>query len=315
MKTWDTSALAPKQQFGYWREVLCEAFTALDSVPQSPHDYRSTVVLHELAEVNAVALSSFAQDVLRGSAEIRRRADEYFFANLQLSGRCMVEQDGRRIEVAPGSFYLVDTTRPYRLHFTEDFRALSFRLPHGQLLPRLKHPRKCTAVRVDASSGLGGLAVAQMHGLMRCASSLDAGTAQRLAFTLTELISISVGGTIPSNEQSRDELRRAFRQSIVLEVRARATDPGLSVAAVAGRFRVSPRYLHGVFAELGSSFAQEVLGQRLNAAAQALRHSSASITDVAMASGFGDLSHFGRMFRRHFGNTPREWRRQAPAVD
>ncbi|WP_420465949.1 helix-turn-helix domain-containing protein [Panacagrimonas sp.] len=308
MKTWDTGTLAPTQQFGYWREVLCEAFTALDSVPQAPRNYRSTVVLHELAEVNAVELSSFAQEVRRGSAEIRRRADEYLFANLQLSGRSTVEQDGRRIEVAPGSFYLVDTTRPYRLYFTEDFCALSFRLPHAQLLPRLRQPRRCTAVRVDAASGLGSLAAAQMQGLMRCAPQLDADAAQRLSSTLAELISISVSGTIPAQEQSRDELRRAFRQMIVRQVRERATDPGLAVEGVAAHFRISPRYLHGVFAEHGTSFTQFVLEHRLTLATQALGDSSAAVTEVALACGFGDPSYFGRVFRRRFGCSPRQWR-------
>lgn len=40
------------------------------------------------------------------------------------------------------------------------------------------------------------------------------------------------------------------------------------------------------------------------------------ITDVCLQSGFGDLSHFEKMFKRHFGTTPRkfrEYQRQAHA--
>ena len=74
--------------------------------------------------------------------------------NLQLQGVCKVEQDGRRIEVRPGSFYLVDTTRPYRLNFAEDFRTLSFRIPQHQLAPRLRQPRRATAVTVSDGSSL-----------------------------------------------------------------------------------------------------------------------------------------------------------------
>jgi AraC-like DNA-binding protein len=29
-----------------------------------------------------------------------------------------------------------------------------------------------------------------------------------------------------------------------------------------------------------------------------------SITDIAFASGFGDVSHFNRVFRRRYGDTP-----------
>ena len=76
MKSWNTSTLPAEQQFGYWREVLCEAFTALTSSAHSPRHFSSTVVLHELADSNAAELVSFAQEVVRGWPEIHRRADE-----------------------------------------------------------------------------------------------------------------------------------------------------------------------------------------------------------------------------------------------
>ena len=34
-----------------------------------------------------------------------------------------------------------------------------------------------------------------------------------------------------------------------------------------------------------------------------------TVTDVALACGFGDLSHFNRYFRARFGLTPREIRK------
>lgn len=40
-------------------------------------------------------------------------------------------------------------------------------------------------------------------------------------------------------------------------------------------------------------------------------HVNRSITDVAFACGFSDLSHFGRLFARNFGMTPSRWRRMA----
>ena len=310
MKTWDTRQLAPSQQFGYWREVLCEAFTALDSLPRAPRAYGSTVHLHEMAQVNAVELSSFAQEVVRGQDEIRRRADAYFFVNLQLEGRCAVEQDGRHIEVAPGSFYLVDTTRPYRLGFVDSFRALSFRVPHPQLLPLLPEPRKVTALQVDAAAGIGSLAAAHMQGIMRCAAELSPATGPGLSSTLAELVAMSLRGPATANAGSRDVVRRAFRESIIRYVEANSADPDLSVAAVSSRFRVSVRYVHEVFAEHPYSFAQTVLERRLAAAAAALLDPGATVTGVALACGFGDLSYFGRAFRRRHGCTPREWRMQ-----
>lgn len=311
MKTWDTQELSANHRFGYWRDVLCEAFTALDSTPQDHSDYRSTVTLHELAEVNAAELSSFPQLVTRGREEIRRRADEFYFANLQLAGDCEVEQDGRRICARPGSFYLVDTTRPYSLRFVETFRTLSFRLPHHQLTPLIADPRKATARLVESSDALGKLATTHMAGVLQCAPDASPAVAATLAGTLANLISVSVLGALRSAEGTRRDVRRAFRESIVRHVHSQAADPLLSVASVAAYFRVSPRYVHDVFSEQSASFAQSVLEWRLAAAARLLTDANTRVTDAAIRCGFGDLSHFGRAFRRRYGCSPRDWQRRS----
>lgn len=313
MKTWDTQHLAPRHRFGYWRDVLCEAFTALDSRPNDRLDAGSSVLLHELADVNAADLSSFAQVVVRGRDEISRRADEYFFVNLQLEGACGVEQDGRRILAEPGSFYLVDTTRPYALEFAQNFRTISFRFPRHQLSSLLgDDPRRITAMRVDAGTALGRLALNHMTGTMQCAGEISPATGAVLADTLARLIGAAVApdpDRMP--EASRSQVRRAFQASIVRHVMDHCADPSLSAARVAARFRVSVRYVHEVFAAQPASFAQTVLEQRLQRAAQMLSGDAAiGVGDAAERAGFGDASYFARAFRRRFGCAPRDWNRQ-----
>jgi AraC-like DNA-binding protein len=313
MKTWDTQHLAPRHRFGYWRDVLCEAFTALDSRPNERLDAGSVVTLHELAEVNAADLSSFSQLVVRGRDEISRRADEFFFANLQIEGACRVEQDGRRIVAEPGSFYLVDTTRPYVLGFEQTFRTISFRFPRDRLMPLLgDDPRRVTAVRIDTGSALGRLAIDHMTGTLRCAPEASPALGRVLADTVGRLIGAAVApDTSQLPNAARAQVRLAFHASIVRHVLERCSDPALSVAHVAARFRVSVRYVHDVFAAQPASFAQTVLEQRLQRAAQLLSAgASISVGDAADRAGFGDASYFARAFRRRFGCAPRDWRRR-----
>lgn len=311
MRTWDTQQLAPRHRFGYWRDVLCEAFTALDSRPQERLDAGSVVTLHELDEVNAADLASFSQVVVRGRNEIRRRSDEFFFANLQIEGACRVEQDGRRMLAEPGSFYLVDTTRPYTLGFEQSFRTLSFRFPHHQLVPLLGHdPRRITACKVDGGSAIGALAIQNMVGALRYAPQASPAAAHVLADTLARLVGASVApdpAGLP--DAARSQVRQAFHASIVRYVIDRCCDPELSVAAVAARFHVSARYVHQVFANQPASFAQTVLEHRLQRAARLLASDATiGVGEVATRAGFGDPSYFARMFRRRFGCAPRDRR-------
>ena len=67
-----------------------------------------------------------------------------------------------------------------------------------------------------------------------------------------------------------------------------------------------------LFEAEGTSFSQFVLARRLATAHALLADPSRdhfSITAIAYAAGFGDLSHFNHSFRRRYGVTPREVRR------
>jgi AraC family transcriptional regulator len=53
---------------------------------------------------------------------------------------------------------------------------------------------------------------------------------------------------------------------------------------------------------------QYVLRARLREAASRLAKSTAAVLDIALESGFGDVSNFNRAFRNEFGVSPRAFR-------
>jgi AraC-like DNA-binding protein len=91
-------------------------------------------------------------------------------------------------------------------------------------------------------------------------------------------------------------------------------DPALSVTAVAARHAVTPRYVQRLFAESGVGFTEYVVAQRLARAHRLVSDpqlADRTLTALARAAGFGDLSYFNRAFRRRFGVAPAEMRAQA----
>jgi AraC-like DNA-binding protein len=87
----------------------------------------------------------------------------------------------------------------------------------------------------------------------------------------------------------------------------------LTPEKVAGALKVSVRQLHLLFEPSGTSFSQYVLRRRLEACRSALSNpiEGRSVTNVALAWGFGSLRTFNRTFRQAFGATPRELRVRA----
>jgi AraC-like DNA-binding protein len=53
---------------------------------------------------------------------------------------------------------------------------------------------------------------------------------------------------------------------------------------------------------------------RMAQARERLLTTSASIKEIALQVGYADQLHFSRVFRKHFGLSPRAFRRGAPAA-
>jgi AraC family transcriptional regulator len=81
------------------------------------------------------------------------------------------------------------------------------------------------------------------------------------------------------------------------------------LSALAGEARLSPYHFLRTFeAVTGVTPHQYLLRMRLRQAALRLTSEGTKIVDIALDSGFGDVSNFVRMFRAEFGISPRIWR-------
>ncbi len=82
-----------------------------------------------------------------------------------------------------------------------------------------------------------------------------------------------------------------------------------SLAATARHLGISGKYLSQLFKnEYGFTFSEYLTETRLAAAAKLLRDGKLQVAEVASRCGFADSSYFIRVFREHFGKTPRNYR-------
>lgn len=143
---------------------------------------------------------------------------------------------------------------------------------------------------------------------------------QRLAVThMHDLIAATIGATHDGRMIAEGRGIAAARlRSIMDDITANLGHEGLSIADVAIRHRVTPRYIHMLFEHEGLTFSSFVLGQRLSRAHRILsdqRFAHRNISSVAFEVGFGDLSYFNRTFRRRYGATPTEIRQSVTRTE
>jgi AraC-like DNA-binding protein len=143
---------------------------------------------------------------------------------------------------------------------------------------------------------------------------------QRLAVChMHDLIAATIGTTRDGRAVAAGRGIAAARlRAIMTDISAHLGDGDLSVAEVARRHRVTPRYIHKLFENEGLTFSSFVLGQRLSRAHRILsdpRLACRNISSVAFDVGFGDLSYFNRAFRRRYATTPTEIRQSGMTAD
>lgn len=85
----------------------------------------------------------------------------------------------------------------------------------------------------------------------------------------------------------------------------------ITLSGLADALSVSPQYLSQIFSRaMGVTFQDYLSALRLRLAAEWLRESSRSVTDICFGCGYRNLSHFLRSFKKRYGLSPRQYRQQ-----
>jgi AraC-like DNA-binding protein len=147
------------------------------------------------------------------------------------------------------------------------------------------------------------------------AQDLDAVAQQTAAQHLIELIGLLLKPAVEQSEltgrRGYSAARIALLRSDVLKNLTRST---LTIDKIARANGLSERQVQRLFAESGMTFTEFVLEQRLSLAHRLLidpQSKGRKVSDIAYATGFGDLSYFHRVFRKRYGITPSELRTEA----
>ncbi|MOA45630.1 Bifunctional transcriptional activator/DNA repair enzyme AdaA [compost metagenome] len=84
----------------------------------------------------------------------------------------------------------------------------------------------------------------------------------------------------------------------------------LSLHLLADKFYVSPYYLSRFFKEAtGFTFVEYLNSVRIKEAKKLLLRSSMKVNLIAKHTGFGSVTHFGRVFKQITGHTPLYYRK------
>jgi AraC-like DNA-binding protein len=207
---------------------------------------------------------------------------------------------------------LVDSAEPLVHAKLGNNDTLFFVMPRRFVEQRVVQPKDtCIRPLTASSMALGRLAQQSLITLEQNASLISEPEFQSACRLTGDLVLLALGGT-EDGRGGHLSIRRATLAKVKRVIRARLDDPDLTLTEIAGECHISLGYLHSLFREDGRTAWEHLKGERLQRARNLLESPAegTTVTDVALACGFSNMSQFSTAFGRAFGICPRDILRQ-----
>jgi AraC-like DNA-binding protein len=303
---WSTEMLPERTRFSTFREEFARLNLALDVIDHSGGRPRIDVTYAPLGAVGVCSIVTTPVEFIRHKHHLKDSRDQ-FGLNVVATGPVQFGNAGQEHVYDAGSACLVDRGRPLRVVGPRGGSVRFVTVPAAALRSLVAQPEDLSGRPVRP-----GPALRLLDRYLRSLASFKEPPSAKLVSTigvhLLDLVAATLGPTAEAaNIVAERGVKAAKLQAVLTEVARRFTDPNFDLDNVARALGMSRRYVQKLLEETGKSFTEHLAGCRLERAFAMLtdpHHLHLAIIDIAFAVGFGDVSHFNRMFRRHFGETP-----------
>jgi len=294
-----------------WRENYGHTIFRAAIEPVCDASFRAVVISRALPDLH-LRYGALSAVRIRRSREFLADGNDDFAMVINRAGRIAVAARGREVVLDSGDAILVNSGEVTTFERSTRGGSLSMRIPRSVLSSLVVDSDDIVMRHIPRTTGALRLLTSYTAPLLE-EDALAAPEFRRLAVThVQDLVALTLGATREAEDDARKRGLRAARlgaaKAYIVE---NSSEPSLSIGAVAGLLRVTPRYLQKLFEGDGRTFSAFLLDQRLACAHRALtspKFDSYQVSAIAYEVGFGDLSYFNRCFRQRYGATPRDIR-------
>jgi AraC-like DNA-binding protein len=319
-----TKGLSPDKAFTQWREyweaapiplTLRKADTRRHDREQFEAEMRVQFV-GDLALFTTQAHHNFSKSVQYGQPERARCRENGLVLFTPTAGRGVIVEYNHRqaVMLHPGDWILLHPTDTFVLTGGPDATRYHFLTIPQDGFKNLPAPGgDHFGERYPAEPVLNRLVANYITTLASGDPMGNTPTGSILARNLLELISLALRPSREVRKGCGDIHASGLLLAITQYLDANFAQPDLAPARVAAHFGITPRYVHRLFEQTGTTFSKYLIEQRLRHAHALLADPSQrhrGILEIAVDSGFASHTHFGQRYRRMFGRAPRETRAQ-----
>lgn len=297
-----------------WSRLTSRSFVPLSCTTSAARTFRAELVGREAGNLHVSHLRFSPHAVERVPSGPADAGGGRFKVNLQLEGRCVVEQDGRRSVLNPGDLTLYDTSAPYRLEFPEESRLLVLRFDHRVLDLPPAAVAQLRALRLGPEGAVHDMVRSFLASMADHMDALTGLNGQRLGNSALDLLTTSfnleLDDQVAASSHEKDRLRARVHDYVEVHL----ARPDLDPTTIAQAHYISVRRLHQVFQDEGTTVSTWIRTRRLERCRRALEdpmNAGVPVARIASRWGFPDAAHFSRVFKAAYGVSPSAARTRA----
>jgi AraC-like DNA-binding protein len=315
---YSSAELPETVRFEVWRETFAKEMAGFDMRHYDVRPFYTKSSFRSLGAVNLATNLSTAMLFDRKKQNIEQDGLDGFALPLCLSGRLEIVQGKTRMLLHQDRAALVDFGQPLNGGLAPSAPGdhqfqISLCLPRSEFLCRVPKAESLVMRPFENREALTLLVnYLQMLDLQELGRDVDLD--RLVGEHVLDIVAFLCGSC------SKDDsigVRAARKAAVTDYIENHFQRPGLSVTDIATALKISKRYLYTLLNENDESVTQILNRLRLECASKMLIspiYQQLSITEIAMNSGFNDISYFYRQFRRRFGETPNDFRFRVRAL-
>jgi AraC-like DNA-binding protein len=288
-----------------WREGVARRWLNIDFLPLSDAPFRAFV--KPIFEDPRIAHFGHSPGVTFRDEDLVKDGDNSFSLLISQSRNLDVMHQGRDLRLGPGDATLLHVCRTGSVGSRQDIRYIALMIPPPELAARSAHLDDAVMQRLPRRTEALQLLRAYLRALERGPPGAWRDGRETIRQHVIDLVALVITPHGTLGESGLSAVVAGRLSAALQHIDEHFEDPEISVAAVARSQGISPRYLQRLIESRGTSFTARVSELRLQRAFTLLtkaRDDAHRISDIALQAGFSDISHFNRLFRSRFGDTP-----------
>jgi AraC-like DNA-binding protein len=298
-----TSELPERERLPMWREEFGRSVLRVDIEPLSDLPFCAEATLWAVPGLRTVECAGSDARLQRTPAMVAE-ADDSIGLVVNLGRRAMASQRGRDMVLGAGDAVPIHSNDTA---VVTGMRHLGMLVPRAALASRVSDIDDATTRPIPHGTEALRLLISYVS-LVKENFVLATPKLRRTTLShIYDLMALALSPDRTAGEVGLSAIAAARLGLAVRHITEGFDEPDLTVAAVARRLHISPRYLQRLLETTGTSFTARVNELRLQRAFTLLTEAHGGgrrISDVALQVGFSDISHFNRLFRARFGDTP-----------